>query len=81
MPIQHRFKKPIASSTVIPFVGPRMFSIEKAAEYICVSVDVMRDMVREKKIPYVPNGRRYTIDRLDLDKWIEKSKEGISVAA
>jgi hypothetical protein len=41
----------------------------------------MRDMVRGRKIPYVPNGRRYTIDRLDLDNWIEKSKEGISVAA
>jgi hypothetical protein len=53
-----------------------MLSIEKAAEYICVSVDVMRDM-----IPYLPNGRRYTIDRLDPNKWIEKSKEGISVAA
>jgi excisionase family DNA binding protein len=58
-----------------------MLSIEKAAEYICVGVDVMRDMVRERRIPYVPNGRRYTIDRLDLDKWIEKSKEGISLAA
>jgi len=58
-----------------------MLSIEKAAEYICVSVDVMRDMVREKRIPYLPNGRRYTIDRLDPNKWIEKSKEGISVAA
>ncbi len=81
MSIQHRFKKPIVSSAVIPFVGPRMLSIEKAAEYICVSVDVMRDMVRERKIPYVPNRRRYTIDRLDLDKWIEKSKEGISLAA
>jgi hypothetical protein len=30
---------------VIPFVGPRMLSIEKAAEYICVGVDLMRDMV------------------------------------
>jgi hypothetical protein len=38
-------------------------------------------MVRERKIPYVPNGRRYTIDRLDLDNWIEKSKEGFLVAA
>ena len=45
-----------------------MLSIEKATEYICVSVDVMRDMVRVRKIPYVPSGRRYTIDRLDLDR-------------
>jgi hypothetical protein len=50
-----------------------------AAVWFAYSPD--RDMVRERKIPYVPNGRRYTIDRLDLDKWIEKSKEGISVAA
>jgi excisionase family DNA binding protein len=77
MPIQSRLKKPIVSSTVIPFLGPRMLSIEKPAEYICVSIDVMRDMVRGRKIPYVPNGRRCTIDRLDLDNWIEKGKEGI----
>ena len=80
MSLQSRFKKP-AVTTVVPFVGPRMFSIEKAAAYIRVSVDVMRDMVRERKIPYLPNGRRYTLDRLDLAKWIEKSKEGISIAA
>jgi excisionase family DNA binding protein len=58
-----------------------MLSIEKAAEYVCVGVDVMRDMVGARKIPYVPNGRRYTIDRLDLDNWIEKGKEGFLVAA
>jgi predicted HTH domain antitoxin len=45
-----------------------MLSIEKTAEYICVSVDVMRNMVRERKNPCVPNGRRYRRDRLDLDK-------------
>jgi excisionase family DNA binding protein len=58
-----------------------MLSLEKAAEYICVGVDLMRDMVAERKIPYVPNRRRYTIDRLDLDNWIENSKEGFLLAA
>ena len=52
-----------------------MMSPERAAEYIAVSIDVMRDMITNGTIPFVKNGRRYTIDRCDLDKWIESRKE------
>lgn len=58
-----------------------MLSIEKEAEYIGLSKDVLPDMIHEKKIPHLRNDRRYTIDCLDLDIWIDKHKEGISVAA
>jgi excisionase family DNA binding protein len=50
-------------------------SPERAAEYIAVSIDVMRDMIKNGTIPFVKNGGRYTIDRCDLDKWIESRKE------
>ena len=76
MSLQQRFKKPPVAPCA-PFLGPRMMSPEKAAEYIGVSVDIMYEMLRDGKIPYVPkgkNGQQYTIDRCDLDVWIEKNK-------
>ncbi len=81
MSLQSRFKKPAVTPCVVPFLGPRMLSPEKAAEYICVSVDIVYEMLRDRKIAYVPkgkNGQQYTIDRCDLDIWIEKNKVGIA---
>ncbi len=74
MSLQSRFKKP-AVANVIPFSGPRLMSPEKAAEYIGRSLDVMYAMIDSGEVPFVRNGRRYTIDRVDLDKWIDAKKE------
>lgn len=78
MSLQQRFKKP--PMPAVPFIGPRMLSPESAAEYICVSIDVMRDMIKNGGIPFVRNGRRYTVDRCDLDRWVEKNKIGTTAA-
>jgi excisionase family DNA binding protein len=74
--LQQRFKKPLVSA--VPFIGPRLMSPEAAASYIAVSIDVMYEMIHAGKIPFVPKGngkrRLYTIDRCDLDAWIEANK-------
>lgn len=79
MSLQARFKKPVVAS-VVPFSGARMMSPEKAAEYIDQCIDYVYDMIRNGEIPFVKKGKgekrtQYSIDRLDLDKWIEKNKE------
>src|SRR2546430_6213339 len=78
MPIQKRFKKPpvISTSALTPIVGPRLLTPKSAAAYLSMSIDVVRDMIQHRRIPYVQNGRRYLIDRLDLDRYIEKAKVG-----
>jgi excisionase family DNA binding protein len=48
-------------------VGPK-----DAAAYLSISIDVVREMIQKRKIPYVLNGRRYPLDR--LDRYIEKIK-------
>jgi excisionase family DNA binding protein len=81
MSLQRRFQKPIAS-TVISFLGPRMMSPKKAAEYLGMSVDLIYEMIKRRELPVVPkgkNGQQYNIDRCDLDRWIDKNK--IDVAA
>jgi excisionase family DNA binding protein len=78
VPLQERFKIKKPPVSAVPFVGPRLMSPEVAAAYIAVSVDVMYEMIHAGKIPFVPKGngkrRLYTIDRCDLDKWIEANK-------
>jgi excisionase family DNA binding protein len=81
MSLQSRYKKSDVSSASpcsVPFNGPRMMSSEKAAEYLAVSVDRIYDLLKERKIPYVSKGTgkrpSYTIDRCDLDRWIDENK-------
>ncbi len=82
MSLQARFKKPKvkpAPTTVVPISGPRLLTPKQAADYIGHSVDLVRDMVDRKELPYVPKGKgkertHVLIDRVDLDVWIEKTK-------
>jgi excisionase family DNA binding protein len=74
MSLQRRFQFPGA----IPFLGPRMMTPTQAARYIAVSIDIMYEMIDARKIPVVlkGNGKRrlYTIDRCDLDAWVNQNK-------
>ena len=84
MALQTRFKKPSVTPCA-PFSGNRMMPPKAAAAYINVSIDVMYEMIHERKIPYIQKGTGkravYSIDRSDLDVWIEKNKTGINMAA
>jgi excisionase family DNA binding protein len=73
MALQKRFKKPEAVPISIS-IDRRLLSPKQAATYISHSVDIVYDMIDRRAIPYVQNGRRYLIDRVDLDRWIEKRK-------
>jgi excisionase family DNA binding protein len=72
--IQKRFVK--APAPAVHIVGPRLVSPKDAAAYLSMSVDVVREMIQKRQIPYILNGRRYLLDRLDLDRYIEKIKIG-----
>jgi excisionase family DNA binding protein len=65
-----------APAAVLQIVGPRLVSPKDAAAYLSMSIDVVREMIQKREIPYILNGRRYLLDRLDLDRYIEKIKIG-----
>ena len=77
MSIQKRFKKPVAPAVAIS--GPRLLNPKAAATYLSMSIDVVRDLIKNRQLPYIQNSRRYLLDRVDLDRYIEKIK--IEVAA
>jgi len=75
MPIQKRFKKPVVPAVAIS--GPRLLSVKDAATYLGAHLWAIRQMVRNSELPYVQIGRKHLIDKVDLDKFIEKNKIGL----
>jgi excisionase family DNA binding protein len=78
LPLQKRFKKPLASVPEVNAAsGPRLLNLQDAAKYLSAHVWALRQMVRKRQVPHVRIGRGYLIDRLDLDRLIEKNKVGV----
>lgn len=63
MPILRRFKKPVVSPQPIS-AGPRLLSIKDAAAYLGASVWAIRQMLRNRQLPYVPVGEDSRLTRL-----------------
>jgi excisionase family DNA binding protein len=71
-------KKPSDSSTVEPRaerrIEPRGLTIPEAAAYLGSTIWFVRTTIWSGEIPAQIYGKRYIIDRRDLDAFIERSK-------
>jgi len=75
MPIQNRFKKP---APVMAISGPRLLSVKDAATYLGAHLWAIRQMVRNRETALRSNWpKAYLIDKVDLDKFVEKNKIGL----
>ncbi|HXA76015.1 MAG TPA: hypothetical protein VNV41_02680 [Candidatus Acidoferrales bacterium] len=52
----------------------RWLSIHEASIYICATHWFVEELCRRKKIPHILNGKRFVIDRRDLDRYMEAHK-------
>jgi excisionase family DNA binding protein len=78
MPVKRRF---LQVSTVVPTafpegtsVSPRLYRLPDAAKYLSTSVWELRQRIREGDIPKIKLGKRFLLDRRDLDAFIESAK-------
>lgn len=68
---------PVEAFTVVSsFPEPRLIKIPQAAAYLQCSVFAVRELIRHKAIPKIHLGKRFLIDKTDLDAWVEKAKRG-----
>ena len=51
MPLQNRFKKIVAP--IVTTNGPRLLSVQGAAEYLSANVFTIRKLIREGQLPLV----------------------------
>jgi excisionase family DNA binding protein len=77
MPVKRRF---LQVDTVVPTtlpettVSPRLYRLPDAAKYLSTSVWELRQRIREGDIPKIKLGKRFLLDRRDLDAFIESAK-------
>ena len=54
---------------------PRLLTVQEAATYLSTTVPFIRTLIYRRELPYVKAGKRFVIDIVDLDKWIENTKQ------
>ena len=57
-----------------PDIRPRLIDVPKAAWYLGVTENAIREYVRHDKIPVVRANGRVLFDVCDLDQWIQHHK-------
>ena len=55
-------------------VSPRMLTIPQAACYIGASVKFVRSLIWSRQIKYIKAGKRFIVDRAELDKWLDANQ-------
>ncbi len=53
----------------------RWYSIKRAALYCDAAIWRIRSAIWAGELPYIRSGKRFLLDRLDLDSWLERQKE------
>jgi len=55
-------------------VAPRLLSVPQAADYLGRSEQSIQHLIFRREIPVVRCGRRVHLDKVELDRWIERNK-------
>ena len=55
-------------------VNSRWLTIPQAAVYASVSIKFIRTLIWSRDLKYTKAGKRFIIDRQELDRWLEANK-------
>jgi excisionase family DNA binding protein len=66
---------PESSASLPAFVVPRLLRIQDAARYLSATTWQVETLLREKTIPSFVLGKRRVVDRLELDRYVERRNE------
>jgi excisionase family DNA binding protein len=53
---------------------PRLLSVKDAAVYLSTTVPFIRTLIYRQELPFLKAGKKYVIDLVDLDKWVDSHK-------
>ena len=53
-------------------VSKRYLTAKVLKSYICLSTATIYDLVRRRKIPFIPFGRKIVFDTVAIDKWMQR---------
>ncbi len=58
-------------------VAPRLLRIAEAATYIGATTWYVRTLIWGREIPFLKLGKRFLLDRSDLDHFVDSQKERV----
>jgi excisionase family DNA binding protein len=58
--------------------SPRCLSLKQAATYLSAHLWFIRQLCWGGELPFIRAGRRWLIDRQDLDAWITRAKSKVA---
>lgn len=58
-------------------LSERLLTVQQAAKYLSTTVPAIRQLIYKRELPIMKIGKRHNIDRLDLDKFIERNKQTV----
>ena len=60
-------------------MASNMFDVKQLAEYLNVSIGLIRKLVKNKDIPYVRLGVKILFSKIEIDKWLlEQQKDNLN---
>ncbi len=60
-------------------MASNMFDVKQLAEYLNVSISLIRKLVKNKDIPYVRLGVKILFSKIEIDKWLlEQQKDNLN---
>jgi excisionase family DNA binding protein len=68
------------SASLPAFVVPRLLRIQDAAKYLSATNWQIETLLREKTIPSFVLGKRRVVDRLELDRYVERRNAEVNAA-
>ncbi len=63
---------------IVSFPVQRLLRIPQVAVYLGCSVWAVRDLLRRKELTKIPLGRKYLVDRNQVDAYIERVKAKVA---
>jgi excisionase family DNA binding protein len=55
----------------------RLLTVQEAAKYLSTTVPAIRQLIYKRELPITKIGKRHNVDKFDLDKFIERSKQTV----
>jgi hypothetical protein len=64
----------------VPAIKPRLLDVVSASQYLSTTTWAVRKLAWSKTVPHIKLGTRILFDIADLDRFVERAKDGVKYA-
>jgi excisionase family DNA binding protein len=65
----------------VPIVSQRLLTLPEAANYLGCTLWSVRELIWKGQLPYTKFGKRFQVDRRDLDELVDREKKCLGTAS